>query len=189
MRDVKLARHATLSHHPAVKTQTAFREVPFVTKINLRGNPLDNKFARTVADATGADLPPRHGGITRSDRCKLLWLGPDEWLIVSDEVEPDALLRQIRMHEEGLMLSAVDVSSARTIIEIDTLSARWILSKGCGLDLHPREFPSSSCSQTHLARIPVILERQANAAHSWHIYVANSLATYLADWLIEALRE
>lgn len=190
MRDGSLARNATLSHHPVVKTQAAFRELPFVTKINLRGDPSDKKFVRAVSDIVGADLPLQHGGITRSDRARILWLGPDEWLIVSDTVAPADLLNQFRPYEKDLMLSAVDVSSARTIIALEVLNADWVLAKGCGLDLHPRRFPPGSCAQTLLARVSVILERSPSTENSsWQIYVANSFAAYIADWLIEALRE
>lgn len=189
MHDVSLAKYATLSHYSIIKTQTAFRELPFVTKINLRGDTSDKKFVSMAADVTGADLPLRHGEITRSDRVKILWLGPDEWLIVSDKIEPCAMIGQFRTHETGLIVSAVNVSSARTIIELDGPNMDWILAKGCGLDLHPRQFPPGTCTQTHLARVSVILERLTNTKnYSWHVYVANSFATYLADWLIEASR-
>jgi sarcosine oxidase subunit gamma len=190
MCDVNLARNTTLSRHPVVKTQVAFRELPFVTKINVRGDPSDKKFARAMSDIAGADLPLQHGGVTRSDRAKILWLGPDEWLIVSDTIAAADFLNQFRAYEKGLVLSAVDVSSARTIVALEVPNADWILAKGCGLDLHPRRFPLGSCAQTHLARVSVILERSSSVENSsWQIYVANSFAAYIADWLIEALRE
>ena len=190
MGDRSLARNATLSHHPVVKTQTAFRELPFVTKINLRGDPSDKKFVCAVSDIAGSDLPLHHGGVTRSDQARILWLGPDEWMIISDTIAPADLLKQFRAYEKDLVLSAVDVSSARTIIALEVPNADWILAKGCGLDLHPRRFALGSCAQTHLARVSVILERSPGAENSsWQIYVANSFAAYIADWLIEALRE
>jgi sarcosine oxidase subunit gamma len=190
MLDVSLARCAMLAHHPVVKTQTAFRELPFVTKINLRGDPSNNKFVRSVSDVTGANLPLRHGEIGRSGNAKILWLGPDEWLVVSDTLASANVLDRFCAHEKDVVLSAVDVSSARTIIALDVPNADWVLAKGCGLDLHPRRFLPGSSSQTHFARVSVILERLPKAGNSsWHIYVANSFAAYLADWLIEALRE
>lgn len=190
MLDPVLARHAPLERHTALRSHAAIREIPFVTKINLRGDPADHAFVRAVAEATGIDLPLQHGRLAKAQDAKALWLGPDEWLIVSDAIEPDDLMARLRSKLAGIISSVVDIGAARTIIALTGPNATEVLAKGCGLDLHPSEFLEERCAQTHLARASVILERIESAVdQSWHIYVANSFAPYLADWLVYASRD
>ena len=54
-----------------------------------------------------------------------------------------------------------DLSASRAVIEIAGAHARTLLQKGCGLDLHPREFGPGQCAQTLFAKLPVIIDQLA----------------------------
>jgi sarcosine oxidase subunit gamma len=58
-----------------------------------------------------------------------------------------------------------------------------LLSKGCSLDLHPREWRAGMCAQTLLARVPVILQQRASEKR---VFIRPSFAHYLIDWLTRA---
>src|SRR5262249_37145357 len=56
-------------------------ESPHRCQINLRGNPEDSAFTAAVAGVTGTALPPANR-VASAGNLAILWLGPDEWLIV-----------------------------------------------------------------------------------------------------------
>ena len=122
------------------------------------------------------ELPPRRQFEVRGHCDKGLWLGPD-WHLVVDDDPPAA----------APTVSTVDVSAARTILELSGPHARTILEHGCSLDLHPRAFTIGKSAQTNLAKAQVILHHTAH--NTYEIYVRASFADYLARWLLDAMVE
>jgi sarcosine oxidase subunit gamma len=123
---------------------------------------------------------PRVGVVSYLDDLHLLGLGPDEWLAVGP---PGAVDRII--HRLGSLGSIVDVSAARTTVELSGPGARLLLAHGCALDLD--RLAVGGCAQTMLAQAQVILWRTALA--EFRILVRASFAGYLADWLLDASTE
>jgi sarcosine oxidase subunit gamma len=135
---------------------------------------------RTQAtELLGVPLPRPNTVVTVGER-SILWLGPDEWLVVGPPDDPVAT--------ELTGDSVVDVSANRTTIELAGPHARDTLEKGTSIDLHPRAFGPGRCAQTLLARAQVVLV-QVNAEPTYHVLVRGSFASYLADWLVDAARE
>ncbi|MGW2248768.1 sarcosine oxidase subunit gamma [Kitasatospora sp. NPDC001660] len=163
------------------------REVPFLVQLDLRLDPAGPAAAQ-VAEALGAPLPTRTGAAVRAGDLQLLWLGPDEWLVVGpDGSRPttERVLRAALGDEPG---SVVDVSANRTTLELSGPAARQVLEKGCSLDLHPRAFAPGRCAQTMVSKVNVVLH-QLDAAPSYRLLVRGSFAQYLADWLLDAMEE
>ncbi|WP_051969172.1 sarcosine oxidase subunit gamma family protein [Kitasatospora azatica] len=84
------------------------REVPFLVQLNLRLDPADAAAAR-VGKALGAALPTRADTAVQAGDLQLLWLGPDEWLVVGPDgsgptTEP--VLRAALGDEPGCAYSA-----------------------------------------------------------------------------------
>lgn len=105
-----------------------------------------------------------------------LWLGPDEWLLTSEEGGlPDV---------EGRL---VDVSANHTGLEIQGAHARDLLEKAITVDLHPRSFRPGSSVQTTFARGHVLLW-QIGEDH-YRLLFRPSFATYFTDWLLDGARE
>lgn len=147
---------------------------PFLTQVDLRADPSET-----------ARVPyalPRipNTAWEKGDRAAL-WLGPDEWLILGPPGAGARIVEELAGALEGVPHSIVDVSAARAALEIGGPGAHELLSKGCSLDLHPREWRRGMCAQTLLARIPVILHERADATG---VLVRASFADYLLDWLL-----
>jgi len=179
-----LTRYA--EHFAAVGGRVGIREIPFQTQINFRGDPDDVGVTDVVREVVGCDLPTTANTVLRNGRGdrSILWLGPNEWLIVGREglgVGAE-LMNGFSDHH----VSVLDVSANRAIIELSGLGAREVLAKGCSLDLHLREFTKDRCAQTLLAQVQIILE-QTDAAPTFRIYVRPSFSRYLADWLLNAV--
>jgi sarcosine oxidase subunit gamma len=152
-------------------------ELPFPAQVNVRAD---------AAGAAALGLPLEPDSTARRGEHTVLWLGPDEWLVVGPDGDADAIARDLEAAAAG-WVSTVDLSANRTVLELSGPRAREVLAKGCTLDLHPRGFPPGRCAQTALARAQVILE--ATEPDTFRIYVRGSFATYLATWLIDAAAE
>ena len=160
-------------------------EVPFVSMVSLRVNPVSPAAAR-VAAVLGDPLPTACGEVTGTDSQHALWLGPDEWLVVlaTDAVAMADQLTAAVGEEPGLVL---DVSANRTVLELAGPRARAVLEKGCPVDLHPRSFGPGHAVNTTLARVPVLLWQTDD--ETYRLLPRSSFADYVARWLLAAMVE
>ncbi len=159
----------------------------FVGKLDLRGAPTE-AFVAAAAGALGFALPTAANTSAGAGGVTAFWLGPDEWLVVTPPGCEDATARALRAALEGGHFALTDVSEGRAVIGLCGPRAREVLTKGCPLDLHAREFAPGDCAQSTLAKALVILH-QTSAAPAYDIYVERSFADYLWSWLEDAAAE
>ena len=152
-----------------------------LTLIDLRGDPQDPALLASARAALGAGLPLTPNTTAAGANCEVLWLGPDEWLLVG--AAPTPVDERLPI-EHGFL---TDVSHGRAGWRISGPRALDLLDKGCSLDLHPRIFPVGSCAQTALAHVAVLLHRRDIA--TFELYCARSYAQHLWHWLTEAAAE
>ena len=140
------------------------------------------------AEATRAPfpLPLDPNTVVERDSRSMLWLGPDEWLIVDVSGAETGILTELEAALDGTHHSVVDLSANRLGLEVSGTGAKDVLSKGCSLDLHSRSWRPGMCAQTLLGRIQVILHERQMATR---IYVRPSFAISLLDWLLDAAIE
>jgi sarcosine oxidase subunit gamma len=163
-------------------------ELPFLTQFNLRVDPT-GPAARSLEEVLVAALPTRPNTAVATGDLTVLWLGPDEWLVVAPEGQREPLekaLRQAIGTEPG---AVVDLSAHRTTVELTGERASEVLAKGCSLDLHPAVFTPGSCAQVLLAQAPVLLLAREGDAPTYWLLVRASFATYVATWLLDACLE
>jgi sarcosine oxidase subunit gamma len=176
-------RHAGVA--AATGGAVTLAEVPFLAQLNLRLDPKG-----PAADAVGLELGaplPTGPGTTTSGDVTVVWLGPDEWLVVGPPGAERDLEDRLRSAIGAEHASVVDVSAQRTTLHLTGPRARDLLAMGCALDLHPRVFGEGACAQTTLARAQVVLVGR-DAGAFW-LLVRASFAAYLVDWLIDASLE
>ncbi len=108
-----------------------------------------------------------------------LWLGPDEWLILSatDEGRMDALSSAIGDTPHAL----VDVSHRQTAMVIAGPRVEAHLATLCALDVSIENFPVSMCTRTLMGKAEVVLWRMSQTA--FHLEVWRSFSPYLWDLL------
>ena len=117
----------------------------------------------------------------------VLWLGPDEWLVVAEPGTAPALEGVIRAAIGDARGAVVDVSANRTTLSVSGPRARALLAFGCSLDLDERRFKPGMCAQTLLARANVIIVPVGPAVEpAFRVLVRPSFAAYLAAWLTDA---
>ncbi|NEA98733.1 sarcosine oxidase subunit gamma family protein [Streptomyces sp. SID13726] len=161
-------------------------ELPFLTMVNVRVDP-DSEAGERIGRTLGTRLPRECGGTATSGPRTVVWLGPDEWLVLTrpEGASPGAELRQALADDPG---SVVDVSANRTTLELSGPSARQVLEKGCPLDLHPRSFTPGRAVSTTVGPIAVVLW-QVDDTPTYRLLPRSSFADYLARWLIDAMSE
>ena len=152
-------------------------EVPFLTQLDLRVSP---------DAAAGVPLPSRPCTSARWSDADLLWLGPDEWLVVGPPGAEERLTGLLRAAVGAEHVSIVDVSAQRTTLDLGGPAVRDLLAAGCAIDLHPSVFGPGDCVQTELAHAPVVLIRRDPG---FRVLVRASFAAHLADWLLDACVE
>jgi sarcosine oxidase subunit gamma len=116
----------------------------------------------------------------------VLWLSPDEFLVVPGE-EPSAATRALLEALGDQPGSVIDLSANRTTLELSGPSARAVLEKGCPLDLHPREFTAGTAYVTLIGSVPVILWKVEE--ETYRILPRSSFADFLGRWLLDAMAE
>ncbi|PYV90442.1 MAG: sarcosine oxidase subunit alpha [Acidobacteria bacterium] len=163
-------------------------ERPFLGHLNLRGNPADLAFLQGVERVLGFALPLKPNTVAESRELTALWLGPDEWLLLTPPDREAGIAQALRNSLGNLFFAIIDISSGQTVINIRGNQARDVLAKGCSLDLHPRHFYPGCCAQTHIAKATVLI-RQQDHSPSFDLVVRRSFAEYLALWLKDAAQE
>ena len=165
----------------------ALAERPFRAIVNLRGDPEDAAFLGAAQGALGLDLPLSPNTTATQGKTTALWLGPNEWWIVTDDPTADHAAR-LRTTLAEVHAAVTEVGESRTCVEVSGPRARDLLAKACPLDLHPRSFQPGTCAQSHLAKATGLIH-QTSDAPAYDLYVLRSFAEYLWHWLEDAGRE
>lgn len=167
------------------------RELPFLAQLDLRLDP-DDTDARAAVESVVGTLPVEPNTVHGGPDGAVLWLGPDEWLVIGSPNSEAGLESRLRAALAAGVpdapVSIVDVSANRTTLELSRPDARAILAGGCSIDLHPRAFGPGHCAQTLVSRAGVILWQTAvEPAPTYRLLVRPSFAAYLAAWLTDAI--
>ena len=168
-----------------VESGVVLSERAFYGHINLRGNPADPAFLAGVQRCLGISLPLQPNSVSASSAIKALWLGPDEWLLISSPSTDQQFLALLRDTLSGLRFAATNITDGQTILHLHGKHAIHILRKGCGLDFHPRVFKPGSCAQTLIAKAGALIH-YVDQSPSLDLIVRRSFADYLALWLKDA---
>ncbi|KUO02759.1 sarcosine oxidase subunit gamma [Streptomyces caeruleatus] len=161
-------------------------ERPFLTMVDLRVDPA-SETADRIGKALGAPLPRRCGHTGAAGPHTTLWLGPDEWLVLS-RAEASQVTAELKDALGGDPGSVVDVSANRTTLELSGPAARQVLEKGCPLDLHPRAFGPGRAVSTTVGPVAVLLW-QVDDTPTYRLFPRSSFADHLARWLVDAMSE
>lgn len=157
-------------------------------QVNLRGTATDSFFTTTVKDILDVEIPTEPNTVASGGKYIVLWLGENEWLVITPEDQQTNLIKQLGNKLNGMSASITDLSSGQIILRMTGPSVRNVLSKGCTLDLHPRSFGVGECAQTLIAEVGVTM-RQIDDTPSFELIVRRSLAEYLCAWLIDAAQK
>jgi sarcosine oxidase subunit gamma len=180
-----------LRTHPLQAWSAVFERLPGTVGIAVEPfvAMVDVRLGAEAAARLDVDLPAVPNTWVPVGAGRAVWLGPDEWLLISTTEAPDELEALVRAVILPLGGAAADVSAQRIGVRLTGPRARDVLAKGCSIDLHPRVFRHGSSAQTTLGMAGIILLALSDAGDDYVILVRSSFAGYLADWLLDAALE
>lgn len=157
-------------------------EIPFRTKLVLRGHLSEKAFVTAVKSVLGAVPPAEPNTVAAAEEICILWTGPDEWMVYGDDAD---LAGKLAKALEDQHAAVTEVTEHHTLIRLSGRHARDVMVKGCAIDLHPRAFGPGQCAQSHIGRITVLFD-QIDETPTYDILVRSSFAEYLWMYLEDA---
>jgi sarcosine oxidase, subunit gamma len=134
---------------------------------------------RAAPDLLPFAAPVENSVFAWNDR-DVLWLGPDEWLVVAEPEAAPTIVRELEDALSGHHRSILDVSANRIVFQL--IDGLEVLSSGCGLDLHPSRWRPGMCAQTLFGQAQVILHQREQ--RTTRVFVRPSFERYVIGRLI-----
>jgi sarcosine oxidase subunit gamma len=150
-------------------------DVTGIAQLSLRADP-------GIVGRLPLPVPTEPNTVARSGSHDVLWLGPDEWLVVTEE-DPEQLASTVRAALRGAHHAIVDVSANRAVIALTGAGRHGILASRCSIDLHERSWRDGSCAQTLLGRAQVLLQERNDETR---LFVRPSFGGYVVDLLVDS---
>ena len=168
------ARQVTATVQPAERLGPALRMLPPATRMVFQGGAAARAAAAHAWPAGFSEIPCR---ATTAGDAASLWLGPDEFLLIS--AQPITLTAALGATPHSL----VDVSHRQLGFELSGPECGVWLNGGCPLDLHPSALPVGMCTRTVFAKADIVLWRKATDV--FHVEVWRSFLDYTLQLLAE----
>lgn len=131
----------------------------FLAVINLRGFAFDPAFDEAVRAVLGFGVPIEPGTTVRVGDIAILWMGPDEWLVLGPDGAEGMLHAKLAEALAGQPSAVVDVSNAYTAMVLVGPGALELWAAVCGLDLAPDVFLAGHCATTQVLGLTCVVHR------------------------------
>ena len=161
------------------------REMKHLGKLNIRGSKAINPI---INAATGCNLPRKNNSYVSAGERHVVWLGPNEFLILCEAGKESDLQGIITSEiKNGQHAAITNVTDSLCAFRLSGPALIKVLAKGCALDLHQSQFKTGYAAQTLLSHAAVTL--LAMSDESMTILCRTSFAAYLLDWMADAALE
>ena len=170
----------------------SMKEKTPVAKINLRGSLENKDFASRVGKILGMILPKEACSTSTKEQITCMWLGPNEWLLVSndtvDKESNDYELKQLLFKDisKTNLGSVTNVSDHYTIFNLTGSNIFEILSKGSPYNFNSENFADNKVVQTILNHVDVTIHRKTK--DNIDLYVRRSFSDHLWAWIKDSAR-
>ena len=114
-------------------------EIPLLGYISLRGNAQNSAFTESVKQALGSALPTQPCSMVITSSGSLLWLAPDEWLLICERTQRPALQQSLETSLDGIHSQVVDNSGGFTSVLLKGKNASDVLHHCTVYDLNALE--------------------------------------------------
>ena len=153
-------------------------EAPATGMITLRGDLADAGVQKAVKSVMGAGVPATLA-VTDSDVGQILWMSPDELMIVcaydqADQVVADLIAALGETHS-----MVVNVSDARAVFDLNGFATFEIIAKLAPIDM--KSMQAGTVRRTRFAQIPAAFWMTSN--DSARIICFRSVAEYMFNQL------
>ena len=179
-----------LNYNSVIKNEinqenVSVKEIFPVMKINLRGKK--REFLTNVGKNLNMILPTEANTSTTSDKLTAMWLSPDEWMIVSNEI----VSKDTNKYELNEMLfnsisktnlgAVIDVSDQFVQLELKGENIYEIFSAGSPFNFNEFKEKKGSTTQTVLNNTDIIIHHKDE--NIVNLFVRRSFAEHLFNWI------
>ena len=179
-----------LNYNSVIKNEinqesVSVKEISPVMKIILRGKK--REFLTNVGKNLNMILPTEANTSTTSDKLIAIWLSPDEWMIVSNEL----VSKETNKYELKEMLfnsiskstlgAVIDVTDQFVQLELKGENIYEIFSAGSPYNFNEFKEKKGLTAQTVLNHIDVILHHKEE--NVINLFVRRSFAEHLWSWI------
>ena len=181
---LKIFNHHNLANFNGITIQ----ELQHTTKFNLRGSLNNNKFVSNIDKVFNIALPSEANTFVQLNSIRIIWLGPNEWLITEENKEINKrLLEKLHKVVGSSDASVTDISENRTVVKISGEKIFILLAKFLTLDFDKSFAKIASVAQSLFVKVPVLLVRAYNDKQvpTFDIYVNRSQANYIYRLLVD----
>ena len=179
-----------LNYNSPINNQIKFndisiKEVSPIMKLNLRGKK--REFFTTVGKHLDMILPTEANTSSSSSKLTSIWLSPDEWMVISNElIEKDTNKHEL---EENLYNSisktnlgaVVDVTDQFTMLELEGSKIYELFSSGSPFNFNEFKEKKGSTTQTLLNNVDVIIQNKGE--NLVNLFVRRSFSEHLWSWI------
>ena len=183
-----LKRNTVFEDVKIEKNGISIQELPFVEKINLRGDTKDRDFMSNAGAVLDILIPTEPNTKIQNKNLQVIWLSPNEWLLsFSNENHFFRILEELNNKLNPEKTSITDISENKTVIRIEGNHTSELLRKFIVLDIDNALNSNLRVAQTIFIKIPVLIIRNHNdqEKQSYDIHVNRSHSKYLRDLLLD----
>ena len=166
-------------------------ELSNIPKINLRGEPNNKDFMKDVVIILNTLLPIEVNTSVANNDLKIIWLGPNEWLIQFNiENQFHNIFSKLQSTLNPQDTAVTDVTENRTIINVKGNNLYKLLAKFMVINLHEVLKKESSVAQTIFTKVPILIVRNHKDKEEPNIdiHVNRSHTSYLYNLLVDGTR-
>ena len=183
-----LKRKSVLEDLKIEKNGISIEELPFVNKINLRGNTTDRVFMSNTGSVLDILIPTEPNTKIENKNLQVIWLSPNEWLlnfIYNENFTRIFENLSNKLNPENT--SITDISESKTIIRVGGIHTTELLRKFLILDIDSVLNSNLKVAQTIFVKVPILIVRnhKDQDTQSFDIHLNRSHTTYLKDLLLD----
>jgi sarcosine oxidase subunit gamma len=179
-----------LNYNSPIKDQVNYndisvKEISPIMKLNLRGKK--REFFTAVGKHLDMILPAEANTSSSSSKLTAIWLSPDEWMVVSNEL----IEKNINSYdlEESLYNSisktnlgaVIDVTDQFVMLELKGSKIYELFSSGSPYNFNDFREKKGSTTQTLLNNIDVIIQNKSE--NLVNLFVRRSFSEHLFSWI------
>ena len=187
-----LERKTVLKELKIEKNGILIEEIPFVGKLNLRGNAKDKNFLTDVGSILETILPTDPNTKVENSDFQVIWLSPNEWLINFLKNNKFSIIHNKFINQlNPEKTSVTDISENKTIIRLVGEKSIELLRKFMILDIEKILIDNSKVAQTIFVKIPILIIRNhlKDEKQSFDIHINRSHANYLKHLLLDGCNQ
>ncbi|ERL97227.1 sarcosine oxidase gamma subunit [Rhodobacteraceae bacterium HIMB11] len=153
-------------------------EAPVTGMITLRGDLADAGVQKAVKSVMGAGVPATLT-VTDADAGQILWMSPDELMIVCAYDQADQMVSDLIAALGDTHSMVMNVSDARAVFDLNGSATSEIIAKLAPIDM--KSMPAGTVRRTRFAQIPAAFWMTSN--DSARIICFRSVGEYMFNQL------